>query len=167
MGEALYDICWRSQGISILWDDRALREICTNHDEVVSLRQFMQFWQHGWPDDLPSGGGDTLVVAGLDACIDSLSPEKGVEWLENYLYKGSLTFQQNFEEQAALVFWMPEGKNRVQANALGDSYYWLCDGEYQHESIPLSRCIYNGAEKNAQPIMFGGSIVGLYIRRIS
>jgi hypothetical protein len=41
--------------------------------EVWSLRQFLQS-QGRWPDDLPSNDNQTLVVAGLDGCLDLLAP---------------------------------------------------------------------------------------------
>jgi hypothetical protein len=32
-----------------------------------------------WPDDLPGHGGDALVVAGLEGCLDVLTPDDAIE----------------------------------------------------------------------------------------
>ena len=75
----LLDTVWQRRGISWIWDDEALNEIA-RPGEVLSLRQLLRDDGH-WPDDLPSNNGRTMVVAGLDACLDLLSPEDADAWL--------------------------------------------------------------------------------------
>ena len=42
---------------------------------MLSIRQFFAL-QGNWPEELPSNGGKTLVVAGLEGCLDLLTPQK-------------------------------------------------------------------------------------------
>ena len=69
------DTVWQRRGTSWLWDEEARNQVCVA-SEVWSLRQFLQS-QGRWPDDLPSNDNQTLVVAGLDGCLDLLAPEQG------------------------------------------------------------------------------------------
>ena len=62
------DTVWQRRGTSWLWDEEARNTVCAA-GEVWSLRQLLQAATpsaQGWPDDLPSNGGQTLVVAGLE-----------------------------------------------------------------------------------------------------
>jgi len=51
-----------------VWDEEARNQICSA-SEVWSLRQFLRA-KGQWPDELPSNGGRTRVVAGLDGSFD-------------------------------------------------------------------------------------------------
>ena len=75
----LLDSVWQRRGVSWIWDDEALYTVA-RPSEVLSLRELLQAGKN-WPDDLPSNDGNTLVVAGLDACIDLLSPTDAETWL--------------------------------------------------------------------------------------
>jgi len=68
----LRDSVWQRRGTSWVWDEEARNQICAA-SEVWSLRQFLRA-KGNWPDDLPSNGGRTLVVAGLDGSLDLLTP---------------------------------------------------------------------------------------------
>lgn len=54
---------WQQRGISLLWNARVLFERIESH-EAISIRQFFACSQ-AWPEELPSCGGNTIVVAGL------------------------------------------------------------------------------------------------------
>ena len=80
------DTVWQRRGTSWLWDEEARNTVCAA-DEVWSLRQFLQAaapGAQGWPDDLPSNGGQTLVVAGLEGSLDLLAPDQAEIWLGEY-----------------------------------------------------------------------------------
>jgi hypothetical protein len=70
----LFDTVWQRRGVSWIWDDEALNKVA-KPGEVFSLRELLRF-ERQWPDDLPSNNGDIMVVAGLDACLDLMSPAK-------------------------------------------------------------------------------------------
>ena len=75
----LLDTAWQRRGTSWIWDEEARNKVCSA-SEVWSLRQFLQAAGH-WPDDLPSNGNNTLVVAGLEGGLDLLTPEDAETWL--------------------------------------------------------------------------------------
>ena len=69
----LLDTVWQRRGASWVWDEEARNQICAA-SEVWSLRQFLRASKApgNWPDDLPSNGGKTLVVAGLEGSLEHL-----------------------------------------------------------------------------------------------
>ena len=95
MSPDLLDKTWMSCGISVLWDAEALNEICAP-DSVRSLREFMRLYQSAWPEDaLNLISGRVLIVAGLEAAMDTLNPEEAVDWLEQNIYPAVRDFQDN------------------------------------------------------------------------
>ena len=58
----LLDTGWQRHGISWIWDEEARNQVCIAN-EVWSLRQLLQAVGK-WPEDLPSNGNNTVVVAG-------------------------------------------------------------------------------------------------------
>jgi hypothetical protein len=91
--------------------------------EVWSLRQFLRAVGN-WPDDLPSNG-KTLVVAGLDGSLDLLTPADAEAWLGDAIKPAILSFQDEYEGEAALAFWLPVAKT-ASAQAATDEVSWLC-----------------------------------------
>ncbi len=175
MEKSMLDDTWTRSGISLLWDTSSLSKIA-KATEILSMRQFFQMAGSGWPQDLPCSGGSALVVAGLDACLDALSPEEAVEWLEQELYQVLLSFQEEYERQAALIFWLPEAVSRLEYQTSEETYLWRCAGEYKESRIALSRGLWNGAEKDVrrilcrdhrQPASKSDGWTGLYHPRIS
>ena len=78
MAPDLHDNTWVSCGISVLWDAQALNEICAP-ESVRSLREFFRLYEAGWRDDaLKLVNNRTLVVAGLEAAMDTLNPQEAV-----------------------------------------------------------------------------------------
>lgn len=174
MNPDLHDNSWMRGGTSLLWDADALKLICTA-ESVRSLRELLRLYQSGWPEDaLKLVNGRTLVVAGLDAAMDTFAPERAVEWLEKTVYPAILDFQEEVADggrEAALIFWLADGK-RVFPKASENTYHWYCSGEHRKESIPIGRCIWNGAEGSVQRIITLNSEkkevhVGLFNARIS
>ena len=72
------------------------------------MRQFFGM-SVSWPEQLPSTGGDALVVAGLEGCLDALSETDAEEWLSDHFRTVVLSFQSHYEGQAALVSGFPRG----------------------------------------------------------
>src|SRR5688500_3117712 len=108
----LHDTVWQRRGTTWLWDEEARNQICTA-GEVWSLRQFLRA-VGSWPTDLPSNHGKTLVVAGLDGSLDLLAPNDGESCLGEVIKPAILRFQDEYEGEAALVFWLPAGQNRLR-----------------------------------------------------
>jgi hypothetical protein len=170
----LHDKTWTGCGISLLWDAQALNEICTP-ESVRSLREFLRLHQGGWPEDaLKLINNRTLVIAGLEAAMDTLNPQEAVEWLEQKVYPAVRDFQDNVADggsEAALIFWFADVK-RISPRAADNTYHWCCSGQHRQYSIPIGRCIWNGAESSVRRIMTVDSDkkprnIGLFLRRIS
>jgi hypothetical protein len=151
-GPTLQDDIWTRRGISLLWDADSLSEVCTPQ-QVVSLRRFLQLHSLGWPDDqLQLVNDEVLVVAGLESAIDALAPDQACDWIEQVVYKAIVSYQREVADgggQAALVFWITENR-RLTYQTSDDMYYWYCGTEYKGQQIPVSRCLFNGAQHDLQ-----------------
>jgi hypothetical protein len=151
-GPTLQDDIWTRRGISLLWDAESLANVCTPQ-QVVSLRRFLQLHSLGWPEDqLPLVNDEVLIVAGLESAIDALPPEQASDWLEQVVYKAIVSYQREVAgggSQAALVFWIAENR-RLTYQTSDDTYYWHCGTEYKGQQIPVSRCLFNGAQNDLQ-----------------
>ena len=95
---------WKRRGVSLLWGTSALREVLDPSD-VVSIREFFVLAQ-AWPEELPGSAGSALVVAGLEGCLDVLNSADGETWLEADLRPVILAFQDEYQSDAALIFWL-------------------------------------------------------------
>lgn len=174
MNPDLLDDTWIRCGTSLFWDAHTLNQVCPP-ESVRSLREFLRLHQAGWPEDtLKLVNNRTLVVAGLEAAMDTLNPEEANEWLERNIYAAVLDFQEQVAGgggEAALVFWLADG-SRVFPRAAETSFHWHCGGEHRKHSIPLGRCIWNGAESGVQRIVTpdgqkGTRHSGFFLQRIS
>jgi hypothetical protein len=143
---------------------------------VVSIRQFFAM-SHDWQEEnLRSSNGNALVVAGLEGCLDLLSPQDAEKWLMQRFHPAVLSFQGAFDSGASLVFWLPTGRNRIKQNAANESYHWNCAGTHSRETIELGRILWGGAEGDATRILDtaaqnqdpdGPAWVGIYLPRLS
>lgn len=165
---------WQRRGLSLLWDAAALSCVVTAED-VVSLRTFFRL-SESWPSRLPGSDGNSLVVVGVEGCLDVLSREDGEEWLQEDLRSRVLGFQDEYEGQAALILWLPSGRSRIRLSVAREEYFWR-HGLGQNESdLPIGRCLCAGAESDVARIVRGGSTnsnvsagsdIGLYHPRLS
>jgi hypothetical protein len=162
------------QGISLLWEPRALASVAEPRS-VCSIRQFFAL-QAAWPESLPSVGGDALVVAGLEGCLDALTEEDAVEWLESDFRSAVLRFQEHYEGKAALILWLPSGRKRVSMEPSTQEHFWSSSPGQSGQRIALGRALWGGAESDVARILVssdkhvdpdGESYVGLHLPRIS
>ena len=163
----LRDTVWKRRGTSWLWDAEALAEISTA-SEVWSLRQFVQGSVH-WADDLPSNDNNTLVVAGLDGCLDLLSPTDAEDWLASAMKDAILSFQEFYDGQAALVFWLPSCAGRITINSATDAVSWRCAHPNAQKNIDFGRVLWGEAHEYPQEIVLrdGAKAAGLFHLRIT
>lgn len=174
MNHDLLDDTWTRCGTSLLWNAQALNRVCLP-EAVRSLREFLRLHQAGWPEEtLKLIQNRTFVVAGLEAAMDTLHPVVAVEWLEKTVYPAVLDFQETVADGgggAALLFWLAD-RTRVFHKASENTYHWHCTGEHRQDSIPLGRCIWNGAESDVRRIIATDAQktaqhIGLFLQRIS
>lgn len=163
---------WTRSGCTILWSTELLGRVC-KPTEVVSVRQLFTFDK--WPELLPSCDGNALVVAGLEGCIDILSLGDSERWVEQDLKDRILSFQDEFEGQAGLIFWVPSGKGRISMEGGSEEYFWK-HSEKTNPGMHLGRLLYAGAENEVERILDsterdadydGKAWAGLYHRWIS
>ncbi len=154
MNPDLHDPTWMTAGTSLLWDAAALHQICAP-EAVRSLRELLRLHHAGWPaETLNLVHQRTLVVAGLEAALDTLAPEAAVEWMEQTVYAAIIDFQQRVADggrEAALIFWLADGA-RVFPRPAEDTFHWHCAGAHRGQSLPIGRCLWNGAEASARRI---------------
>lgn len=171
---ALDSDVWKRRGISLLFDNRALADLA-KPSEVLSMRQWVSM-ARSWPEDLPSNHGRTLVVAGLGACLDLLDPDDCEEWVFRQWTRTVASFQAEYDGEASLVFWLPDGRSRIKMNAASETYTWACAPPHKDQVLPLGRLLWAGAESGAVRILDAGSAssdpegpawIGLYQPRIS
>lgn len=163
----LLDTVWQRRGTSWLWDAEALGKVA-KPSEVVSLRQFLQLVGH-WSDDLPSNSNNTLVVGGLDGCLDLLSPTDADTWLGTELKHAILSFQDAYDGQAALVFWLPSGAGRITVHLATDAVSWRCAAPHNGQQVDFGRLLWGEAHEYPQEIILreGGKPAGLFHLRIT
>ncbi len=162
---------WKRRGISLLWGGDSLSAL-VSPKEVVSIRQFFSLVGN-WPND---NDGDTLVVAGLEGCIDLMEPEEAESWLKTEFLPAVLAFQDEYSLGAALVFWLPTGKNRVRMNRATEAYTWICSAPNSNQNLDLGRILWAGAESDVGRIIDpantnqdtdGAAWIGLHHPRLS
>lgn len=162
----LRDTVWQRRGLSWIWDPEALAQCC-DVAEVWSLRQALRASGH-WPDNLPSNGGNTLVVAGLEGCLDLLSPSDAEVWLAGDVKAAISSFQDAYDGQAALVFWLPGGADRIVVTAT-DAVSWRCAAPHPGARVDFGRILWGEAREYPQEIVLrdGGKSSGLFHLRIT
>ena len=168
------DKTWAQRGTSLLWNPRVLFDLI-KPAEAVSIRQFFAL-SLAWPNELPSGNGDTLVVAGFDGCVDALAPADAEAWLERELKPRLLGFQDEYEGQAGVILWLPAGKQRITMKPASEEYLWRCAPPFSQQDLPLGRILWGGSEGDAGRILDpedkthdfdGAAWIGLHHPRIS
>ena len=145
------DLSWSRRGLTLLWGAAGLDHI-VKPPQVLSIRQMFAL-SRAWPDELPAAEGNALVVAGVEGCLDTLSPGDASEWLEQDLRRVFLDFQDRYQNQAAMVFWIPGGKKRITMPRATEQYEWHCAGTAAGTSLPLGRCLWAGAEDEVRRIL--------------
>ena len=163
----LLDTVWQRRGTSWIWDEEARNQICVA-GEVWSLRRFLQAVGN-WPDDLPSNSNNTLVVAGLEGSLDLLTPEDAKTWLGDVVKQAVLSFQDAYDGQAALIFWLPSGQGRIKFHPATDSIEWRCAAPHSDNLLAFGRILWGEANEYPQEILLreGGKPAGLFHLRIT
>lgn len=163
----LRDSVWQRRGTSWIWDAEALTQVCAA-SEVWSLRQFLLAVEH-WPEDLPSNNGATLVVAGLDGCLDLLAPSDAENWLSAEIKDAILSFQDFYSGEASLIFWLPSGAGRITVNSATDAVGWRCAAPHSGQQLDFGRLLWGEAREYPQEILLndGARPAGLFHLRIT
>lgn len=144
---------WQRRGFSLLWNPVTLNRVTTPR-QVLSMREFFAL-RKAWPEELPSSTGNAVVVAGIEGCMDALSTSDASTWLEQDLKDLVLDFQDHYEGQAALIMWLPSGRDRVRMIPATERYVWSRMASDSERTIELGRCLWGGAEADVARILDG------------
>jgi hypothetical protein len=167
------DTRWHRRGFTLLWGAETLAQLA-RPDEALTMREFLNIQR--WPESLPSVDGNAMIVVGLEGCLDMLTPHDAETWLNEDFRKQVFRFQSEYENQAALILWLPDGKRRVKVAPASDEYLWLCATPYSNQNLQIGRSLWSGAQSDAKRIVNstpsssdpdGFMWVGLYHPRIS
>jgi hypothetical protein len=122
-----------------------------------------------WPEDLPSNNSNTLVVAGLEGCLDLLRPVDAENWLGSELKYAILSFQDAYDGQAALVFWLPGSSGRIVIHSATDTVVWRCAAPHMGQEVEFGRILWGEAREYPQEIVLreGAKAAGLFHLRIT
>ncbi|MBW1789236.1 MAG: hypothetical protein JRK53_21905 [Deltaproteobacteria bacterium] len=145
------DDAWMRRGFTLLWSPETLAHVA-QPSQVVSVRQFFAM-ANAWPEELPGSGGDALVVSGFEGCLDVLSGQDAERWIENDLKEVILSFQDEYEGQAGLIFWVPSGRNRISMKGASEEYYWKHSASGSGRGLHIGRLLWSGAEKEVERIL--------------
>ncbi len=163
---------WTQQGVSLLWDISGLEKAAQPSD-IVSFRQFLKMQKSG-EYKFSASNGKSLVVVGLEGCLDTLNPADAQSWLYADAANAIFNFQDSYQDRAGLIFWLPGGRQRILTSSTGDEYFWLCAAPNADQRLPIGQLLFGGAQSELQRIVKenssdydGNDWMGLYIRRIS
>ncbi len=165
---------WTRRGINLLWDEAAFARL-SPPAQVLSIRAAWQL-SKGWKDELPANGGKALAVAGLDVCLDLMTPGDAEVWINEVLRPFIWQVQAEYDGEGALVFWIPGGDRRISMNPASEQYYWRCAPPFKDQSLEIGRLLLGGAESDVSRIMDpqagsqdpdGPAWIGLHHPRIS
>lgn len=148
------DLSWTRRGFSLLWGGETLAKIVAP-PAVVSIHQFFAM-SCQWPETLPAVDEKAIVVAGLDACLDALLPGDAEIWLEEDLRPRVLSFQDEYQGEAGLIFWVPPGRKRIHMKLATEQYAWNCAGPHSNRELALGRILWAGAESDVRRIVEPG-----------
>lgn len=141
---------WPRRGFALLWDTTTLGDLVDPSD-VVSMRQMTAMAQN-WPDYLPAADGDALIVAGLEGSLDVLNASDAKTWLTGDFRDLILSFQDFYEGQAGLIFWMPSGHDRISMKGATEEYFWF-HRDSGDEGLPIGRLLFSGAESEVERLL--------------
>ena len=163
----LSDTGWQRRGISWLWNADALANV-VQPNQVWSMRQFLQAVGH-WPDQLPGMSGSAVAVAGLDGCLDLLAPPDAEAWLSGDIKEAILSFQDEYQGDGALVFWLPGGRKRLHTNPASDDVTWRCSAPHSGQQLDFGRLLWGAATEYPRELLMAGisDPVGLFHLRIT
>jgi hypothetical protein len=169
MPSLLADI-WTRRGLSLIWGGSGLAR--AKPREVVSLRRLFWMAEDGFNEPLPSNDGRLLIASGLEGALDVLTPEDAEAWTIEFVRPILTRFQEAWDGDGALAFWLPSGETRIVERAASAAYDWRLPTGHGGRTLPLSVLIFSGADDDLQQIMdkqAGARTewIGLYHPRVS
>jgi len=129
---------WLRRGSSIVFDKHRLGPLITDGC-LVSLREALS-WIKAWPDS-PLIEGQTVLVGGLETCLEVLSPEDAEALLRNRVKPFVLEFQSRWD-QRGLVFGFGTSEKSFEVTSSNEEVLFL---RRDRRRIRLSYSLWDGS----------------------
>ena len=158
---------WRRLGSSIVWNSAALAPLLSAGC-LISLREVLS-WRKVWPS-APPCGSDTVLVGGLEACMELLVPPEAEQFLRRQIKPLILDFQRRWD-QRGLVFGFGAPENAFKVEPASEEILFIRRDQSQ---VRLSFAMWDGSaslnlNRLVQPA--GGAkgkvTIGYHVQRIS
>lgn len=158
---------WLRRGSSIVFDKQSLGPLITDGC-LVSLREALS-WVKSWPEDQPDDR-HTVLVGGLETCLEVLSPEDAEAFLRTRIKPFVLEFQSRWD-QRGLVFGFGTSEKSFEITATHEEVLFL---RRDRKQVRLSYSLWDGsATMNVTRLVRNDSqtgkkvTIGYYVPRIS
>jgi hypothetical protein len=158
---------WQRRGSSIVWDRDALGPLLSA-DCLVSLRKALS-WRGGWPVE-PPGSGSTVLVGGLETCLEILAPEEAERFLRGTIKPFIVEFQAHWD-QRGLVFGFGTSAHSFQLQGSTEELLFV---RRDRRAVRLSFAMWDGSSTlNLTRLLRedtqfrNGVAIGYYVQRIS
>jgi hypothetical protein len=157
---------WTRRGSSIVFDRDALAPFIAG-GSMVPLRDALA-WMQKWPTD-PPNNQRTVLVSGLETCIDVVTPEEAEQFLRSRIRPYIQEFQARWD-QVGLLFGFTSSPHCFSETAAEEEVQWI---RGDHQKIALSRWMWNGsstlnmARIVRQDLQKSTFTVGYHVPRIS
>jgi hypothetical protein len=158
---------WRRRGSSVVYSKNMLTPLIES-GSMVSLREALS-WLNHWPDD-PPGGGSTVLVVGLEACLELMDASEGYNFLRRTIRPLIIEFQNRWD-QRGLVFGFGCSDKKFVVDSQADVIFV---GVKDNAQIRLSNGLWNGAASDEMYELLDTAssekvkvIGGFHVRRLS
>ncbi len=83
--------------------------------------------------------------------------------------QATLSFQDAYDGQAALIFWLRSGRGRIKLHPATDSVEWRCAAPHSDSLLAFGRVLWGEANEYPQEILLrdGGKPAGLLLLRMT
>jgi len=144
---------WKRIGSSIVWMPELLSPLIAT-GQAVSLRQAIG-WLDEWPAE-PPGGLRTVLIGGLQASLEVLGRERGLEFLRKQVMPLLRRAQGDWPD-AGIVFGMTGPASVFRVDEQTNFVFMRVPGG---DEIDLTRGLWNGAGRDAFEVMGKTTIAG-------
>ena len=158
---------WQRRGSSVIWDRDALGPLLAA-DCLVSLRQVLG-WRDHWPAE-PPGNGSTVLVGGLETCLEVLVPEEAERFLRGTIKPFIIEFQAHWD-QRGMVFGFGTSQHSFRLEGATEELYFV---RRDRRHVRLSFAMWDGSSTlnltrllREDPQTRNRATIGYYVQRIS
>ena len=156
---------WQRRGSSIVFDSEILSPLLIGQS-LISLRTFLG-WLEDWPDD-PPGDSKTILVGGLEPCLELYTPEEAESFLRYRIRPVVEEFQTRWD-QRGLVFGFGKPSRAFQLDPTSDEMTYI---RQDRKVIRLAYSLWNGGAamdltQIVRPTNKGNDVIGYYVPRLS